>query len=238
MDFSAKRGVVLWDFDGTLAYRDGLFRGELLKILEEYVLGHGATIEDLIPHLNYPFPWHRPDIPHPELSTPEAWWSGIEKTFAKAFEAVGVDSNTAKTLAAISHKRYVDPCSFKLYDDTIPALEYLRSRGWWHIILSNHVPELSEIVEGIGLAKYIVSCISSAHVGYEKPNPEIFRIALKLAGNPKDVWMVGDRIDADVRGAEAVGIKSILVRRKSEEKITYYADSLLKAAYIIEPNNT
>ena len=232
-----KHPTVFWDFDGTLAYREGFFVATLVKILDEYIPGLGVKIEDLRPHLNYTFPWHNPDVPHPELSTPEAWWLGIETTFASAFEAVGVDSRKAKKLAKLSHELYVDPSSFILYEDTIETLELLQDHGWRHIILSNHVPELLQIVEGVGLGRLISECISSANVGFEKPNPEIFRIALKLAGNPEAVWMVGDRIDADVRGAEAVGIKSILVRSKMIEGVTYYSRTLSDVASIIHPKD-
>ena len=228
--------VVFWDFDGTLAYREGLFRWELIKLLDEHVPGHGATAEDLIPHLNFRFPWHNPYEPHPGLSTPEVWWSGIEAAFAKAFAAVGVDVNFTRKLAWLAHQRYIDPQSFKLYDDTLPALEYLRERGWQNVILSNHVPELSQIVESIGLDNFITRCISSAQVGYEKPNPAIFQIALELTNNPQVAWMVGDRIDADVRGAEAVGINSILVRGgQGRDQVTHYADTVYEAALIIHP---
>ena len=232
-----KHPTVFWDFDGTLAYREGFFVGTLVKILDEYIPGLGAKIEDLRPHLNYDFPWHKPDVAHPELSTPEAWWYGIEETFARAFEAVGVDSLKAKKLARLSHEWYVNPLSFILYDDTIQTLEYLQEHGWRHIVLSNHVPELPQIVEGVGLGRLISECISSANVGFEKPNPEIFRIALKMADHPENVWMVGDRVDADVRGAEAVGIRSILVRSKRIDGVSYYAGTLTEVANIIHPSN-
>ena len=56
------------------------------------------------------------------------------------------------------------------------------------------IPELSEIVECLGLMEYIDICISSANVGFEKPNPKIFQHAIEMAGNPEIVWMVGDSI--------------------------------------------
>jgi putative hydrolase of the HAD superfamily len=227
--------TVFWDFDETLAYREGFFVGTLVKILEEYIPGSNVKIEDLRPHLKYEFPWLNPDKPHHELSNPEVWWSGIIATFQRAFEAVGIDKHKAKELARLSRHRYIDPEGFKLYDDTIQALAYLHDRGWNQFILSNHVPELPQIVEGVGLGNFITMCISSAKVGYEKPNPEIFRIALKLAGNPEITWMVGDSMDADVRGAEAVGIKSILVRSPRDPEAAIYAKSLLEAVYIIDP---
>jgi putative hydrolase of the HAD superfamily len=227
--------AVFWDFDATLAYRKGFFVETLVKILEEYIPGSNVKIQDLRPHLKYPFPWQHPEKPHLELSEPEAWWAGIIATFQQAFAAVGVEENKAAELAKLSRYRYIEPQGFILYDDTIQALAYLRDRGWKQYILSNHVPELPRIVEGVGLGKFITECISSANVGYEKPHPEIFRIALKLAGNPQIAWMVGDSMDADVRGAEAVGMKSILVRSPRDPEALFYAESLPEAVKIIDP---
>ena len=36
--------VVLWDFDGTLAYRDGMWRGCLVEALAEVAPGHGGVL--------------------------------------------------------------------------------------------------------------------------------------------------------------------------------------------------
>jgi len=80
---------------------------------------------------------------------------------------------------------------------------------WW--ALSNHVPELHAIVKSVGLGPFIDEVISSANVGFEKPHPAIFALARELAGNPKEVWMVGDNQQADVEGSRAAGIPAILV---------------------------
>ena len=50
--------------------------------------------------------------------------------------------------------------------------------------------------------------------------------AVQLAGNPEEVWMVGDNPVADVGGAEAVGIKAILVRKQKAEPVRYYSPDL------------
>jgi putative hydrolase of the HAD superfamily len=121
-----------------------------------------------------------------------------------------------------------------LYEDTIEALSYFKEGGYANVILSNHIPELPSIVEGLGLSSYFLECISSANVGYEKPNPQIYRYALERYNNPSNVWMIGDSIIADVKGAEKVGIKGVLVRSKREEDIKYYANNLLGLKEIIK----
>jgi putative hydrolase of the HAD superfamily len=114
------------------------------------------------------------------------------------------------------------------------VLVALKKAGWRHVILSNHVPELSDIVNGLRLSPYIDDCISSGATGYEKPNPQAFKLAIFKAGNPETAWMVGDNLLSDIRGAEAMGIPAILVHIVKPDGIKYYAPDLRGAAAIIK----
>jgi putative hydrolase of the HAD superfamily len=87
-------------------------------------------------------------------------------------------------------------------------------------VLSNHVPELSTLVEQLGLGGLVERVFSSAATGYEKPHPEAFRLALRAFGDPVRRWMVGDNPTADVAGAEAIGIPAILVRTNGTARRT------------------
>jgi putative hydrolase of the HAD superfamily len=224
--------VILWDFDGTLSWRHGLWRSALMQALDEELAGHGVREDDISPYLQKGFPWHEPERPHPELNEPEAWWRHIEGLLARAFLAVGVPKVDGARLAHRARFAFIDPSSYRLFDDTHPALEALAARGWRHLILSNHVPELADIVAGLGIADLFDEVISSALIGYEKPHPRAYGIALEAAGHPGRVWMVGDNAAADVRGAEAVGIPGILVRREGD--VRRKADDLWSAIPIIE----
>jgi len=51
-----------------------------------------------------------------------------------------------------------------------------------------------------------------------KPDPDVFRYALKkLKVRPKESLFIGDLIDADYEGAEKVGIRAFLIKRKEAE---------------------
>ena len=67
-------GIVLWDFDGTLAERPGRWRGCLLEVLQEEEPGFEADAEAFIPALRSRFPWHRPDEAHLDLCEADIWW--------------------------------------------------------------------------------------------------------------------------------------------------------------------
>jgi putative hydrolase of the HAD superfamily len=207
------RGAIIWDFDGTLAHRPGMWRGCLIEVLDEHEPGHGIDGDDVRPYLRDGFPWHQPHVAHPELGEPEAWWGAVEPVMARAYERVGLAPARAGELASRVRERYVDPTrGWTLFDDTIPVLERLEEAGWRHLILSNHVPELPALVEGLGLGRLIESVVCSAAIGYEKPHRAAFEVALERCGRPERVWMVGDNPVADVGGAQTVGIDAILVR--------------------------
>lgn len=87
------------------------------------------------------------------------------------------------------------------------------------IILRQNFPDsmhkdilVNLIISHLGLDNYLIDVINSAEVGFEKPNPKIFEVALGRAFRADDIWMIGDNYNADVWGAEQVGIKAILVR--------------------------
>jgi len=217
----SEKKTILWDFDGTLAHRPGMWTQALFDVLLERQPLSTATIEDIRPFMRDGFPWHRPREPHLHLTTAEDWWAEIEQLFVRAYVGAGCSAHEAALLAPLAHLRYLDIQGWLLFEDTLPALDALTQQGWEHVILSNHVPELPLIVAALGLSPYIHAIFTSGTTGYEKPHPQAFRYALDQLDSPSVVWMVGDNIEADVLGAEAVGIPAILVRKQDERAHEY-----------------
>ena len=94
------------------------------------------------------------------------------------------------------------------------------------------MPELPELVSDLGLGGLIPVVFTSGLTGYEKPNPMAFRIALEKARKTEAVWMIGDNLVADYRGARQLGIPSILVRRKADD-VDLYGETLWVAAAML-----
>jgi putative hydrolase of the HAD superfamily len=219
--------LLIWDFDGTLAHRRGETGWSLLlaEVLDAEEPGHGHSGDTFRPHLRSGFPWHRPEVAHPELCEPDAWWAAVRPVLSQAYEAVGYAPARAVELTDAARSLYVDPkVGWALFDDTLPALERLSQAGWTHAILSNHVPELRQIVGGLGLDEVVdfVSC--SAETGYEKPHEQAYASVLD-ALRPTVAWMIGDNVVADVLGAEAVGLPAVLIRRP-DARAARYAETL------------
>lgn len=225
--------MVIWDFDGTLGYRDGMWRGCLMETLDAHRPGHGVQMEVVRELLRDGFPWHRPDVAHPELSTPEAWWRPIRALIARAYIGVGIAPEDAQELAAVASARFADPTvGWHVFEDTVPVLTALKHEGWRHAILSNHIPELPALVDSLGLGELVDVVLSSAAIGYEKPHPTAFALALQACDDPDRVWMVGDNPIADIAGATAIGIPAILVRTQAQDCLDPPID-LFAAASII-----
>jgi putative hydrolase of the HAD superfamily len=227
--------LLIWDFDGTLAYRRGRAPWSLLlaEVLDAEEPGHAHSFETFRPYLRDGFPWDRADVPHLELcGDADGWWAGVEPLLARAYEAAGYPPARAAELATAARRLYVEPAGWSLFDDTLLTLERLADDGWKHAILSNHVPELGAIVAGLGLDRLVVALSCSADSGYEKPHPLAYASVVdRLA--PAEAWMIGDNVVADVLGAEAVGIPGILVRR-FDPRAGRYAETLAGVPALLE----
>lgn len=105
-----------------------------------------------------------------------------------------------------------------VYPDAVPALDALHARGVTLGAVSNWVWGLPELLHDLDLVSRFDFIAASARVGYEKPHPGIFEHALAQAdAPPSSVIHVGDHLDADVRGARAVGIEGILIDREGRQ---------------------
>lgn len=225
--------VIFWDFHSTLAYWEKMYGSSLKMVLDKHGRGKTITKERLRELIIGCFPWHKPNEEYFHLRQPEAWWENAYKIFKRAYTISGITPEKAYLYAKEARKYLVSPEYYTLYSDTEETLKYFNDNGYRNIILSNHIPELKKIVKSLGIMKYIDICISSANVGLEKPNPKIFHLALEMAGNPDQKWMVGDNLKVDVCGAEAAGIKAVLVRRTPKETVQHYSEDLAGLKEII-----
>jgi len=208
--------LILWDFDGTLGYRDEGWSGTLVEVLRRNCPGFSTTKHEVRPHLQSGFPWHTPDVPHTHLRSAEEWWAALAPVFERAYLGVGVAAREAARLSAEVRATYLDAARWRLYEDTVPVLRSLAASGWTHRVLSNHVPELETVLGSLGARDLFQSVYTSGRTGYEKPHPCAFDLAIGPGIDRSGVWMVGDSLTADVGGAHSAGVSAILVRKRSE----------------------
>ncbi len=97
-----------------------------------------------------------------------------------------------------------------LIDGTVEILEYLKPRYKLHIITNGFEEVQNKKMSNAGIYKYFEHIINSEMAGVKKPNPVIFQLALERAKvSSKCSIMIGDSIEADVIGAQAMGFHTI-----------------------------
>lgn len=203
---------LIWDFDGTLGYREGGWTGAMVEVLRRHAPECDATADRVRPYIQTGFPWHDPHQPYSTRSA-EQWWDDLSPIFEKAFTAVGIETFLAKHMAQKVRFAYAAPKSWRLYDDTRPTLTQLSAEGWTHLLLSNHVPELPSLLRHLQINQFFAQAFNSAETGYEKPHPQAYRAVLDSVGNAESLWMIGNSMVADIAGAASAGIPGILVRK-------------------------
>jgi putative hydrolase of the HAD superfamily len=103
---------------------------------------------------------------------------------------------------------------WKAYPYAGEVLDKLAGRGIHLGVISNWDPSAKPILKACGLLDKFEAVVISSEVGVSKPQEQIFRIALNLAGaEAEDCLYVGDNYYDDAVGAEAVGMRSLIVNR-------------------------
>lgn len=104
--------------------------------------------------------------------------------------------------------------SWYVYPDVEPAVAAMRAAGVRLAVVSNWVWGGPELMHDLELARHFDTLVVSARVGFQKPHPGIFKLALeRLNLAPEATIHVGDSYPADVLGARGVGIQPVFIDR-------------------------
>ncbi len=140
---------------------------------------------------------------HPELEHDEEIWVAFTE---RIIRGMGGNSDSAYECAVAMTRAWEHAEHFELYEDALPVLDDLRSRGLKLGLVSNTGRDLDVFVAHHRLR--VDAALGSGAFGRTKPHPTIFRAVLeRLEVEPEDAAMVGDSIEDDVDGAQAAGIE-------------------------------
>jgi putative hydrolase of the HAD superfamily len=118
---------------------------------------------------------------------------------------------------ATARRAMLGALEFTPYPDVLPALGALRERGLTLVIASNWDYSLPDWLRPTGILELVDGVVTSAEVGAGKPDPRVFERALQMAGaEPAEALHVGDKVDNDVEGAAAAGVRGVLVQREGD----------------------
>jgi putative hydrolase of the HAD superfamily len=128
----------------------------------------------------------------------------------KALAVPGLDHVTVR-------RAMLGSLEFAAYPDVLPALRELRDRGLTLVVASNWDCSLPEWLARAGILELVEGVVTSAEVGAAKPSPRVFERALAVAGvGAEEALHVGDKVDNDVEGAAAAGVRGVLLQREGD----------------------
>ncbi|MEW5676383.1 YjjG family noncanonical pyrimidine nucleotidase [Flavobacterium enshiense] len=132
------------------------------------------------------------------------------KRLKESFDAVAYPIDDA-TIALISEEYIKNLPAFNhLFDGALEILDYLKSKYKLHIITNGFQDVQNGKLRNSNIEHYFTTITNSEMAGVKKPNPKIFEFALNLAQVEKNSSvMIGDCIEADVKGALNVGLDAV-----------------------------
>ncbi|EMD37729.1 hypothetical protein CERSUDRAFT_114362 [Gelatoporia subvermispora B] len=149
----------------------------------------------------------------------QEWWGEVIKRTAidAGADADAVDKSLGEIVPRLLH-RFSSKEGYKLFDDTLPALQRLEALNIRTGLISNTDARMRAVLEDLGVLPLLDPVLLSEEEGVEKPSREIYLRACARAGvRPEEVVHVGDELAADYYGAKGSGIAALLVRRPGPE---------------------
>lgn len=203
--------AIIWDFDGTLTRRPDMW---CTSIAEACQLAGAldVTPADFDNTAYLYLPWNTEQLCHPHAESADLWWHAF-LTQVRPLVAERVNPTVTDLGAVLDavRKLAVDPRRYELVPESAMAVTRINASGVPQYVLSNHVPELDEIVSHLFPDRF-QDVWSSGRVGFEKPREEIFRYALNRLPFPADtVLMVGDDYYRDLEPARTLGMQILHV---------------------------
>jgi len=142
----------------------------------------------------------------------ERFWGTV---YAVVFEHLDIPDPDQK-LAKALYERFTRYESYRLFPDSVPALQKVRGMGLKLGLISNFEEWLEGMLIEMEVAHLFDMMVISGKEGIEKPDPKIFNIALERSGMAaEETVYVGDHPRIDAEGAEAVGMTGVLIDRKN-----------------------
>lgn len=114
----------------------------------------------------------------------------------------------------VLYATFSDPANYDLFPDALPAIEELRRRGLRLGVISNFESWLKGMLRKLGIHDLFDVLAISGDLGWEKPDPRIFKWAMEEAGVGAETSVhVGDSPHFDAIPAAEVGMTGVLLDR-------------------------
>jgi len=222
--------AVIFDLGGTLMYERESWHAVNAKAdeaLTNYLRGQGLELN----LSTFPIEFRRrldEYFKQREKNLLETTYSSVLRDVLadKGYRNVSEDvlRTALDRLFAVTQKNWL------LENDALPTLKKLEQNGYRLGLISNagDDKDVQQLARGFGIARFFDFILTSAACSYRKPHPRIFELALaNWYLLPSEAVMVGDNLDADIRGAKSVGLYGIWISRRAGQRTE--AETLIQA---------
>jgi putative hydrolase of the HAD superfamily len=151
-------------------------------------------------------------IDGPREDDDKGWWNDlVNRVLDRVAPDLGELDRDAFFEGVYSH--FAEPGVWDLYPEVPQVLETLTGK-FQLAIISNFDGRLRMILEHLDLSRFFSRVLLSSELGADKPDPEIYRRALRLSGRqPNETLHVGDDPERDWEGATAAGLQTFRLER-------------------------
>ena len=97
------------------------------------------------------------------------------------------------------------------FPGAIETLQTFKDRGYGMALLTNGAAETQRNkIDRFDLEHFFKIILVEGELGFGKPDARVYNMALEhLGAEPQDAMMIGDNLEWDIKGAQALGIKGI-----------------------------
>jgi len=180
---------------------DTIFRSVFVERVTAVAESLGVSVGDWLAELEKT----RLDRDRGKLATAAAYDQALRGLGIES--AVGLVDDLMRRDAEFSRTRT------RLFDDTVPFFEWLRSEGILIALVSNCADTTRGLLDSLGVIPLVDAVVLSCEIGSAKPSPEIYVTALADLGvAAADAVFIDDQ-PTFCLGAEAVGVRPIQIVR-------------------------
>ena len=155
----------------------------------------------------------RAAIDGPRENDDKGWWHEIVDLVLGEV-APSLNEFDRDNFFEVAYEHFAEPGVWELYPEVRGVLEELQPR-FKLAVISNFDGRLRLILQHLGISKFFSNVFISSELGADKPDPEIYRRALRLMNlKPNEVLHVGDDSQRDWEAGSAAGLSIFRLDRQ------------------------
>ncbi len=152
----------------------------------------------------------------PNYGDDRVWWKQVVRQ--SMGDKVFADNAAFEAFFEEVYLYYAKPEAWGVYPEVFEVLEALRDHAVDLVVLSNWDARLHTVLDGNGLGEYFSQRFISAELGWEKPDPAIYRhVAEILRIPPTGLMSVGDDPQNDINGPKKAGWQALQIERPKKD---------------------